>query len=759
MFFRTNLTMADSRTLQLNCSEMSISGSTRELPLAGIMAVTVLDVSPKSGPVPPFITATIQETHLSGKALRDVKRIAESCALREILVCCAERVSEDLAIQSEAEIRAAVPSIESIRIHGRERLTQLSMRFPRAVEGLYAAELAELRGIYSQESTIPEIEELAGLRIALTTQLHEDAQARREDLVRNLILSALAIQPSLNTTEIANRLSQSLHLPRSVNVSYFQDEVVHLVDEGLLSEESHRFTLTDRGREELETRGRAGKDRLAIGQVEIRQLIERLTGSDLLASEWKVVWNILADGIANLFLAHGAVIVDTIASILQGETTTEDHGDFIDHIDAIAARVAALPGGGTHLQDVAQAVRDMFNERESAAFEWLADLCSIYVDMCSLGLESRSQEQLIAVLKTIALVLDTDIVLSILGEGEGNHIQAREIVAGWRKIGGELGVVVPVLEEAAHHAWIADSDYEPNWRRLDKMSDDDAQHVIENVFVRGFRAAGKGQYGPNRWRGYIAAFRGESDHDYDKVLGLLSDHGVRLVTAERQDTAFEQRLEEQLYRERANDSTRAERLKAIREKCNRDARLAAFIVGYRTRLAASGRTAAIVSTSRAVRAAVELCPQRLGPPEPVMYLSAVAWLLSQVPGVHLSLGALRGVLFDANIRKRFVPLERHVVRIVQASEEYSLHWSRRNTLQRAVRQQLGKLAADRGESRRALKGKALSGTDEGNELLVSAVSEALDQVARSRSEQEAARLHSRIEELEQMLEAERRKRK
>ena len=146
-----------------------------------------------------------------------------------------EPISEHLTIQLEAEIRAAVPSIESIRVHGRERLTQLSMRFPRAVEGLYAADLAELRGIYSQESKIPEIEELAGLRIALTTQLHEDAQARREDLVRNLMLSALVLQPSMNTTEIANRLSQSLHLPRSVNVSYFQDEVGHLLKEGLAS--------------------------------------------------------------------------------------------------------------------------------------------------------------------------------------------------------------------------------------------------------------------------------------------------------------------------------------------------------------------------------------------------------------------------------------------------------------------------------------------------------------------------------------------
>jgi hypothetical protein len=351
----------------------------------------------------------------------------------------------------------------------------------------------------------------------------------------------------MNLAEIANRLSQSLHLPRSVHVPYFQEEIGTLLKEAIVQEGANRYVLTEKGQDEVNQRELAGKDRLAIGQAEIRQLIEELTGSDLLTSEWKVVWNILADGIATMFLAHGSIIVDTVAAILQGQTVTVDHVGLVEQIEVIARRIEALPGGGSHLQEVSQAVRDMFNERDSAAFAWLADLCSIYVDLCSLGLESRSQDQVIKILLTISLILDTDIVLSILGEGEGNHRQAVEIVAGWHKIGGELGTVVPVLEEAAHHAWMSGADYEPNWRRMNQMSEQDAQHVIENVFVRGFRVAGKGDYSPSRWRSYISAFRGESDHDYGKIVGLLSDHHIGLVVAEGRDLELEKEVEEKLF--------------------------------------------------------------------------------------------------------------------------------------------------------------------------------------------------------------------
>lgn len=501
---------------------------------------------------------------------------------------------------------------------------------------------------------------------------------------------------------------------------------------------------------------------LSVGQVEIRTLIEKLTGTPIASPEWKLVWQRLQDGLSQMFMAQGAHVIDAVASILEGESHTAAHSSLIDHIDAIAAQIERLPGNGSHAAEMAQAVRDMFAERDSPAFLWLVDLCSVYIDMCSLGLETHSQEQIVTILKTIVLLLDTDITLSLLSEGEGNHVEVEETLAGWRRIGGTIATCVPVLEECAHHAWISNIDFEGNERRLAKMSDDEALREIENVFVRGYRRAARGKVSRRGWEYYITAFRGSSDHDYDKILGLLVDSGLEFATEDVQNLQLLERVERQLVSLRTSGSSNdTHRIRATKEKCNRDARMATLLVGLRTSLTGDGQTAAIVSTSRAVREAIGLCGSdgRQPGPEPVIYLSGVAWLLSLVPGAKLSVGALKGVLFDDAIRKRFPRLERHVMRIVQASTEYSLHWSRRSTLYKAVRSQLGVFASRRGEPQRDTEQVALSGSEEGNHILTQVIAEAVDQLSRSRSEEENARLQFRVEELERLLEVERRKRR
>jgi len=285
------------------------------------------------------------------------------------------------------------------------------------------------------------------------------------------------------------------------------------------------------------------------------------------------------------------------------------------------------------------------------------------------------------------------------------------------------------------------------------MSDADAQHLLENVFVRSFHRAAKGRYSQRYWRAYIAAFRGRFDHDHDKILGLLTDYGVQLVSDEYVDPEaakeYVQKVEDDLYALRHRPMMAYNRAKDLREKCNRDARLASFLVAYREQLAKDSRSATVLSSSPNLRKAIEICGGSKLEPEPVFHLGAIAWLLSLIPGARLTLGALRGVLFDTAVRRHLPQLERHLVRVVHASEEYAFHWSRRNTLYRAVREKLATIARQRGESPQEIERLAVSDTDEGRGLLVESVAEALDQTARSRSEDELTQLRARIAELEE----------
>ena len=137
------------------------------------------------------------------------------------------------------------------------------------MERLYAAEIAELRETHAAHSSIDEFEQLSGFRVALTTQLHDDAQQRRSDVLRNLILIIVATSPGISVAEIATSISQKLHLQRSVNDGLLLEEVNRLGLAKLISNRDNYLTLTDPGRDEVGRRQRDGARRLATGQSEM----------------------------------------------------------------------------------------------------------------------------------------------------------------------------------------------------------------------------------------------------------------------------------------------------------------------------------------------------------------------------------------------------------------------------------------------------------------------------------------------------------
>lgn len=207
-----------------------------------------VDASPHSGPVPPFICCSLRSDKLA-KAVSDTLRILENTTPNVLIICSAQRVSEEAAGKIVEEVQKVVSSEVTVRVNGQERLTQLSIRYPRAMERLYAAELAELRLVFAQESSVPMDEQLTGLRIALTTQLQHDAQRRRDDVIRNLIVSTLATKGSLTLPGMCTQASQVLHLPRPVNATLLRPEIERLKQEGLVVEVASTYSLTTRGRE------------------------------------------------------------------------------------------------------------------------------------------------------------------------------------------------------------------------------------------------------------------------------------------------------------------------------------------------------------------------------------------------------------------------------------------------------------------------------------------------------------------------------
>lgn len=711
---------------------------------------------------PPFICCGTEEDVVK-KAVGDTKRICENVAPVNVTYCFNDPAfSEHKAIRIEEQVRVTATSLEVVRSFGAHQLAQLAAEYPRAFEKHYQGELANLRTALATSSSASEYVELTGLRLALTTQLTDDAQSRRKDMIQNLVLTALTNGASVTLQEIARSISERLHLPKAAQSGWLQPEISELVQSGYLACNNDRYSITASGAENVKARTSAGTKTVIDGQSRVHDLIEKLTGHKLTTSEWQMIWSILQSHITVMFLSHGATIIESIESVVSGQIAVSQATTLREHIARIASSIASISGKGTgnRLEEIAQAVSDMFQEKSSPAFAWLTSLCEVYVHLCALGLEPYAQNQVLTHLQEIELILDTDVVLSMLCTGEENHFAVEEIIKGWKKLGGGLRVAEPVLEETSHHAWISQIDYEMTWRLFPKMKLEDAQHSIENAFVRGYwteMARRKAAFTLKTWNSYINAFRGKRNLDYTNIEELLDDQEIEILPDSSDDCHLAKRIAEYLFNTRKGSiGTNVSRIEDLQEKSQRDGRLLAALIRRRNDLTSAKRTAYIISTSLFLRV-VGTIQSEFRQSVPVLSTAAIAWLLSLAPGVRLSALSLREVLFDADLSRHLSSVERVTLRILQASEEYQCHFSRRPTLKKAIREQLAKIAAQEGVSESDVKADFLSNDAESDALRADVIANAIDSISRSKSEKDITVLHEKVRHLEELLARERQK--
>ena len=710
-------------------------------------------LSLKGGRVPPIICCGT-EADVVKKSGKDMDRILEFVKPTMLRFCFTDPTfTEYKGNQIEASARNKCPTLEVVRSAGAAQIAQLVVEHPDAFENHYASELANLRTALAVQGGDASRPELTGLRLALTTQFHDDAQQQRTDLIRNLILTALADGVDKTPRSLASAVSKVLHLPREVHEGWLQSELNDLHGHQLVGVADGAYIITQQGRDEVADRSGLGAQVLLDGQAAVRELIERLTGHPSGDTEFSAVWKILEDGIVTMFLTHGAEVVDSIASIAAGERVVQKQETLRSNISEIGNRIRCISGGGGRIKDVAQAIEDSFYERDSKAFGWLTRVAEVFLNLCSLGLDPRAQDQVVQRLQEIELILDTDLILSLLSSGEANHSAVIAVVEGWTKIEGTWLVSASALEEVAHHAWVSGVEFKKVENDLDKMTHGDALHLCDNVFVRGFRAEQerRGRKCSRReFQRYISAFRGQRDHDFSKIVELLKDFQIQVVAENLDDSKQAKELADHVYNER-KVATGYMSVKALREKCDRDGRLAAALLRRRKEIKDDGKTATVVSTSGALRSAVEPILDDLGQPDPVMYTPAISWLLSQVPGVSLTSSTLRAVLLDAEFPVRLHPIERDALRVLYRSEQYELHYSRRGTLRSAMREEIRSRAAEAGIDKEELIRAVTCDTEEAAKQFSEIVAASVDQIAYSQSEREVLELKQRVAELEAEL--------
>jgi hypothetical protein len=693
---------------------------------------------------------------IDAKIQSDLERLNRTTKFSHLVYCTPVQMSEHHCDIKKLEIKTLVDGLEVIDVLSLDQLAAYAFRHDKVLRDYYGAELAAVqRALQTPINEGAEVGRI-GLRLALMTRTGEDSTALRDELGRRLLLGCLAESGPMAPGTLRVKVSNVMRLSSTFSEPFFDQFLQYLIDDGQVAVANDIVSVTDAGRSVLDQGAADASGTLLEGRTSVRNTIRELSGHHLTDEQMDRIWTILQDGLANLFYYHGSTTIEMVAGILNRGEVAEKSGAVEPQIEQLASRVAEVLTSDKMQEDIRTAVIDMFSEPQYTAFQWFSKVCASYVMLCALGLENVSSREVTDALKNLVLVPDSDILLSLLCEGEPNHLQVERIVRTWREIGGKVVAATPVLEEVAHHAWISHRDFRAISDRIGKTPPQQLFHLISNAFVRAF-----GSYNPTgdinaSWNAYIRQFTGKNNYDYSKIQEvLLDEYGVGFLPSVSIEEASS--LYSNVREFLASESTRHAQRDATwldyktEDKCRRDAMLLESVLRQREQARGTHKGLAIVvsSAQRLTRAGDEFKPE-FGSPEPVASLAAIGYLLTLVPGATLGVGALRNVLFDVSLAARLTPLQRHAFRIIAGSGKYNIPWAKRAALARELGNQILKDAHSRGQNVSEIRAELIHGDDPKASAIL--IANALAELSiHSDSEQELEELKAENEELRRVL--------
>lgn len=688
------------------------------------------------------------------KAISDLQRLSSTTSeIARVYFCSSQRLTEHRITLLEAQLADEVDRKYPITVLGATQLTEAIARTPSVLERYYAAEVqGALRAISSDPTDETEVH---GLRLALIAAAGDNSTDIRRALYRGGILAALRDGAPRTIATCSKALSESLRLHYVISDGALRPHIDELVASGHITFQSPTFAITPLGSALADELHVQAADRFLGGRLAVRKALEESIGEALDEDSFKRVWNVFEERVAAHFHSRGVAMVAEVSALLDSDHAESAPSEPKSQLSFLEELATAVANTATHPQrraELNQAVLDLFSDRTSGATDWLVRVSASFVACCALGLEHSTGAALAKLFARTALVLDSDVVLSLLGEGEPEHQSVFAVVSRWTKVGGKVLVAEPVLEEVAYHAHIAQHDFS-QVEHLLPGTPEDRLRIIENAFVRSF-AEHMAKSGTPRqhWGRFISQYRGASSYDWRQVIshlraeysvGTLPHRTSEFEALELQVKAFLIRTAEQ----------RGYSGKNVRDKASRDARLYAQMVQYLSSVRASdpGATCLLVSSAHRL-AEAENRFQESGEQQIVVPISTVLQLISLLPQVSLGLSAMKAFLFEERRPGFSSDLERTILRMVRSSGEVSMPWAKRGALMREVRDRLIDDARkqgrhiDDGPSTAALERAAL--TEPNQPRTVQILAQALDKVAaRSRLEDENARLRRELESL------------
>jgi hypothetical protein len=691
---------------------------------------------------------------LDKKVKSDISTMAEHTGAKHVIYCSSQPVTEQGIDKLSAEIRAICPNVDSVTVFGSFQLSQFSeYRHPGVFENFYAGEIATIEQRLNPNRVEDETAEKRGLRLALVAFGNEDSAALRDSLLQRVVLELLSKHGELLQREMLDVISKDLGLNSCLPAGILTEAIATLRASGLVAGDP-RLSITESGKEKTqEAQVEATRD-LFEGRALIKNSLESLSGLKIHDTQFQQIWNVLLDFLSDLFYTKGHQVICAVNAVFKGKSAVQKLGPVsLDSLlergaNSIAATYRDVQAAGL----MKQAVLDMFNEHTGPVFDWLAAVCERFVSLCALGLEASSSDELKHVLRNYQIVLDSDIVLTLLCTGEPEHDAAKSLINAWRRMGGSVRVARPVLEEAAHHAWISDMDFNQTKHLLGRLSTTGRLRYIQNAFVRTFHSV---ERDAKKWTTYINFFKGRSPEDFSKILrALRANFGVDILEEAQDGETKRQMTKFFLDSFATSKGVPASLLNSVEVgKAERDGRLMAAISEARTKLGSIGsqEVVVLISSSPRMKKANARFRTMLGDPDAVLSLGAASYLLSLVPEAGLGLASLRHALFEFGENAKLSDDQRIALRIIKGQDEYDLPWAARGMLQQQLSDAISKEARRRGVPPDKVR-KRITDPAEGDELPAQLILGAVRAMAIEGSTMaELTKAKHRIEELEQEI--------
>ncbi len=690
-----------------------------------------------------LLCATLNKD-IDGKVSADILRLTATSSPKHLIYCCSQPLSEQAIDNIDKFIRTHVPS-GSITLYGSLQLAHLAAKHSTVFEKYYPGELQSIRASLLDR---PEEEDRMGLRLAFVTIGAEEGPALRAAILQRTVLELLKLNGPQTTAMLAQGFSSDLKLPRALPANLVEGVVKRELREQTVTLVDSKWTLTAYGEKCLAEVPVEATDHLLKGRLAIREKLESLIGIRFTETQYELVWSALLDFLSILFYQNGLSVIQAIDAFLSGSEpadTPDLKALLSDGARKCAALCASTPETSHRLQN---AIVDTLTERSGPAFEWLTRTCERFVALCCLGLETRSSEEIRNSLITHDVVLDSDVILNYLCEGEPDHKATVELLGRWLKAGGHILLAPVVLEEVAYHAWISNVDFAQTEHLFGKLQRYELRRFIRNAFVRAFHAVSKNLL---HWEPYISQFRGNSQTDYSKIKNRLH---VRLSAAtlpDNYDEALAKDITVYALKESARDKiVDVEELEEdTRHKLKRDGRLLASVSAARSSSAGlvGAHGVLLLSSSRILQKAELKFKDRLGKGALVLPRAGFAYLLSMVSDTHLSADTLRRSLFEFGKGARLNDSERRALRIIRSSGAYDLPWADRDVLKDQLSAAIHREAQKLGVADKHLRAAISSGASPESSAKV--IAEALRSMAKGTvAEERLQDAEHRIAELE-----------